>query len=41
MAHQIRMTAPGVTLGKQDVVFEVIIDGEKRGALLLSQGDLR
>lgn len=41
MAHEIKMTAPGVILGKQDVVFDVVIDGEKRGELHLSQGDLR
>jgi hypothetical protein len=41
VAHEIRMTAPGVVLGKQDVVFEIIIDGEKRGELHLSQGDVR
>jgi hypothetical protein len=41
MAHEIRMTAPGVILGKQDVIFEVVIDGDKRGELHLSQGDVR
>jgi hypothetical protein len=41
VAHEIRMTAPGVVLGKQDIVFEIVIDGEKRGELHLSQGDLR
>lgn len=41
MAHEIKMTSPGVTLGKQDVVFEVFIDGDKRGELHVSQGDLR
>lgn len=41
MAHDIKMTSPSVTLGKQDVVFEVVIDGEKRGELHVSQGDLR
>ncbi len=41
MAHEIKMTAPGVILGKQDVVFDVVIDGEKRGELHLSQGDVR
>jgi hypothetical protein len=39
--HEIKMTAPGVVLGKQDVIFEVVVDGAKRGELHISQGDLR
>ena len=41
MAHEIKMTAPTISLGKQDVVLEVVIDGVKRGELHLSQGDVR
>ena len=39
MDHEVRMTTPGI--GKQDVVFEVVIDGEKGGEPNLSQGDGR
>lgn len=41
VAHEIKMTAPGVVIGKQDVVFEVFIDKIKRGELHVSQGNLR
>lgn len=41
MAHEIKMNAPGVSIGKQDLVFEVFIDKVKRGELHLSQGNLR
>jgi len=41
VAHEIKMIAPTISLGKQDIVFEVVIDGVKRGELHLSQGDVR
>ena len=38
--HTIKFTAPTVELGKQDVVFEVSIDGKKQGELHVSEGGI-
>jgi len=38
--HRILYTAPTVTLGSTDVVFEVFIDGSKEGELRVSEGGL-
>ena len=38
--HTIKFTAPTIELGKQDVVFEVSIDGKKQGELHVSEGGI-
>lgn len=38
--HTIRMSVPSQELDGRDVRFDVLIDGKKRGTLLVSEGGL-